>query len=316
MTKVDWPSFFRQLKASGRDFIGRYLPWKGSAWRQVTTAELKAATAAGVDYFFWFEDSDNHFRARDGFEAGAADAQEALRALARLGLPTTTPVYYTVDYPASTGSEIDAYFRGIASVVPVSQMGVYGNYTTVDWLYENGLATYFCQSNAWPQPQGRHPQAQMRQDVTSLWIGGVHCDRLTVTAADFGQCRRREQSDPRLHYTGTWSAIGQALASGGSYGRSSSPGASVTVYFSGTRLDWLAVKGFTPGVADVYLDGLKEATIDLAASASSYQVGVWSTGTLPEGDHMVEIVRSASSGEGEYLTVDALDVWGTVKTGT
>jgi len=75
MTKVDWPTFFRKLKASGRDFIGRYLPWKGAAWRQVTRAELEAATAAGVDYFFWFEDSDNHFSARNGFEQGVADAQ-------------------------------------------------------------------------------------------------------------------------------------------------------------------------------------------------------------------------------------------------
>ena len=133
MTKVDWPAFFRQLKASGRDFIGRYLPWRGSTWRQVTTAELDAATAAGVDYFFWFEDSDNHFAARNGFEQGVADAQEALRALERLGVPTTTPVYYTVDFPASDGSEIDAYFRGIVSVVPVSQVGVYGNYVTIDW---------------------------------------------------------------------------------------------------------------------------------------------------------------------------------------
>lgn len=315
MTKVDWPTFFRQLKASGRDFIGRYLPWKGAAWRQVTTTELKAATAAGIDYFFWFEDSENHFRARDGFEAGAADAQEALRALARLGLPTTTPVYYTVDFPSSDGSEIDAYFRGIASVVPVSQMGVYGNYTTIDWLYKHGLGTYFCQSNAWPQPQGWHPQAQMRQDVTGATISGVHCDRLTVTAADFGQCRRREQSDPRFHYTGTWSSIGQTLASGGSYRRSSTPGASATVYFRGTRLDWMAVKGLTPGVADVYLDGVKKATINLAAPVSTYQVNVWSTGSLPEGDHMVEIVRSSSSVSGKYLTLDALDIWGTMRTG-
>ncbi len=81
MTKVDWPTFFRGLKASGRDFIGRYLPWKGAAWRQVTTTELRAATAAGVDYFFWFEDSDNHFSARNGFAQGVADAEEALRAL-------------------------------------------------------------------------------------------------------------------------------------------------------------------------------------------------------------------------------------------
>jgi hypothetical protein len=315
MTNVDWSTFFRQLKASGRDFIGRYLPWKGAAWRQVTKTELNAATAAGVDYFFWFEDSDNHFAARNGFAQGVADAQEALRALEGLGVPTDTPVYYTVDFPASDGSEIDAYFRGIASVVPVSQVGVYGNYVTIDWIYEHGLATYFCQSNAWPQPQGWHPIAQMRQDVTGLWIGGVHCDRLTVTANDFGQCRRREQSDPRFHYTGTWSSIGQTLASGGSYGRSSTPGASATVYFRGTRLDWIAVKGLTPGVADVYLDGVKKATIDLAATASTYQVNAWSTGSLPEGNHMVEIVRSSSSASGEYLTLDALDIWGTLRTG-
>jgi hypothetical protein len=194
MTKVDWPAFFRQLKASGRDFIGRYLPWRGAAWRQVTKAELEAATAAGVDLFFWFEDSDNHFSARNGFTQGEADAQEALRALERLGVPSDTPVYYAVDFPALDGSEIDAYFRGINSVVPVSQVGVYGNYTTIDWVHKNGLATYFCQSNAWSQPQGWHPAAQMRQDVTSLTIGGVHCDRLTVTTDDFGQCRRREES--------------------------------------------------------------------------------------------------------------------------
>ena len=200
-------------------------------------------------------------------------------------------------------------------MVPVSQVGVYGNYTTIDWLYQHGLATYFCQSNAWPQPQGWHPVAQMRQDVTGLWISGVHCDRLTVTAADFGQCRRREQSDPRFSYTGTWSSIGQTLASGGSYGRSSTPGASATVYFRGTRLDWVAVEGLTPGVADVYLDGVKQATIDLAAPVSTYQVNAWSTGSLPEGNHMVEIVRSSSSASGEYLTLDALDIWGTMRAG-
>jgi len=155
----------------------------------------------------------------------------------------------------------------------------------------------------------------MRQDVTGLWISGVHCDRLTVTADDFGQCRRREQSDPRFHYTGTWSSIGQALASGGSYGRSSTPGASVIVYFRGTRLDWLAVEGLTSGVADVYLHGVKKATIDLAAPASTYQVNAWSTGSLPEGNHMVEIVRSSSNASDKRLTLDALDVWGTIRTG-
>ena len=77
----------------------------------------------------------------------------------------------------------------------------------------------------------------------------------------------------------------------------------------------MAVEGLTPGVADVYLDGVKQATIDLAAPVSTYQVNAWSTGSLPEGNYMVEIVRSSSSASGEYLTLDALDIWGTMRAG-
>ena len=315
-TSVVWPTFFRALRASGRDFIRRYLPVPGATWRAVTTTELKAAAAAGVDYFFWCEDSTNHYLARDGgFAAGVAQARASLSALASLGLPTSTPVYYTVDYPAASGTEIDAYFRGVNSVVPVSQIGAYGNYTTIDWLYQHGLATYFCESNAWPEPQGWHPQAQMQQNVSSYYVGGVHVDRLTVTAADFGQCRRHEQADPRIRYSGTWSDFNKTVASWGSYRRSSTSGASATVYFHGTRLDWIAMKGLTTGVADVYLDGAKKATINLAASAAAYQVMLWSTGTLADGDHTVKIVRSSSSASRKYLTLDAVDIWGTIKAG-
>ncbi len=68
-------------------------------------------------------------------------------------------------------------------------------------------------------------------------------------------------------------------------------------------------------MADVYLDGVKKATIDLAAPVSTYQVNAWSTGSLPEGNHMVEIVRSPNNAPDERLTLDALDIWGTLRTG-
>ncbi len=311
INNVDWPVYFAELKAAGRDFIGRYLPVEGAMWRRVTTPELDAATAAGVDYFFWFENS-NALRCLDGFEAGVADAQETLSALASLDLPSTTPVYYTVDMNLGEGSRIDAYFQGINSVVPISQVGVYGNYTAVDWVYEHGLATYFCQTNAWSDARGWHPEAQMHQDTTQHMIGGVYVDRLTVTAADFGQCRRREQSDPRIFRTGTWETYVKTAAFGGSYGRSKTGGASATIYFTGTRLDWIAMKGTTGGRADAYLDGVKKATIDLAASTASYRVKVWSTGTLAYGNHTVQIVRSSSSAATRYVTLDAVDVVGSI----
>jgi Domain of unknown function (DUF1906)/S-layer homology domain len=310
MTKVDWPTYFGALKASGRDFIGRYLPWKGSAWRQVTAVELKAAAVAGVDYFFWFEDSDNHFRARDGgFAAGAADAQEALRSLASLGLPTTTPVYYTVDFPCPDGSQIDAYFRGINSVVPVSQIGAYGNYTTIDWLYQHGLATYFCESNAWPEPQGWHPQAQMHQYASTYSIGGVSVDRLTVTAADFGQCRRHEEFDPRFYYSGSWtpSSTPAGVYSGGACEYSAAAGASVTVGFYGTSLDWIATKSPDGGSASVSLDGADATTISLYSATPQYQQKAWSSGPLSSGPHILTIRQNTGG-----LNVDAFDIAGSL----
>jgi hypothetical protein len=42
-------------------------------------------------------------------------------------------------------------------------------------------------------------------------------------------------------------------------------------------------------------------------------VKIWSTATLTNGVHTVRIVRSTASATGEYLTLDAVDIWGTIK---
>jgi len=126
-----------------------------------------------------------------------------------------------------------------------------------------------------------------------------------------------EQTDTRIAKVGSWINFTKAAASGGSYGRSltSTPAqASATISFTGTRLDYIGMKGTTAGVADVYLDGDKVATINLNASTATYDVLVWSSGTLPEGTHTVRIVRNADSGTTRYLTLDAVDIWGTIKT--
>jgi outer membrane protein assembly factor BamB len=125
---------------------------------------------------------------------------------------------------------------------------------------------------------------------------------------------RFEQTDTNIVKTGVWADFTKSAASGGSYGRSSTSGASATIYFTGTRLDWIAMKGTTTGIADVYLDGVFDATIDLTASTATYQVNVWSTGTLSSGTHHVEIVRNSGSGVGKYLTLDAVEIWGTIAT--
>ncbi len=125
---------------------------------------------------------------------------------------------------------------------------------------------------------------------------------------------RYQQTNTNIVKVGSWADFTTASASGGSYGRASTSGASATVYFSGTRLDWIAMKGTTTGLADVYLDGVFQTTLNLAASVALYQVNVWSTGTLSNGPHNVRIVRNSDSASGKYVTLDAFDIWGTISS--
>jgi cell wall-associated NlpC family hydrolase len=124
---------------------------------------------------------------------------------------------------------------------------------------------------------------------------------------------RYEQTNTSIAKTGTWTNYTKTAASGGSYGRSATAGASATIYFTGTRLDWIGMKGTTTGTAYVYLDGAKVATINLAASPGIYNVMVWSTGTLTSGNHSVRIERVG--GNTLFTTLDAVDIWGTIRSG-
>ena len=57
----------------------------------------------------------------------------------------------------------------------------------------------------------------------------------------------------------------------------------------------------------------KVATIDLASTVAVYQqkrLVHW--GPLPSGVHTVKIVRSSTSASGKYLTIDAVDIAGTL----
>jgi hypothetical protein len=134
----------------------------------------------------------------------------------------------------------------------------------------------------------------------------------SADAADPIGPNRYEQADTHIVKTGAWSDFSKTTASGGSYGRSSSSNASATIYFTGTRLDWIAMTGITPGIVDVYLDDVWQKKIDLYSPTARYRVVAWSSGTIADGPHKVELRRSTSSAAGEYLTLDAVDIWGTI----
>jgi peptidoglycan hydrolase-like protein with peptidoglycan-binding domain len=151
--------------------------------------------------------------------------------------------------------------------------------------------------------------AQGSVHVTVQAEGGVSS---ASTGDYFTFMTRYDQTDSRFAYSGAWAPFLRTTAWKGSYGRSSSGGASVTITFNGTRLDWIATKGTTTGIADVYLDGVLKKTVNLASATAVYQQRVWSTGTLNTGEHVVKIVRNSSSAPGKYLTIDAVDIAGSI----
>jgi len=126
---------------------------------------------------------------------------------------------------------------------------------------------------------------------------------------------RYQQTNPLLVYAGTWSSSSTSYASGGSFRYVNRAGASVTVHFSGTSLTWIAKKSSVYGKAKVTVDGGSPVIVDLYSASVKWQQKVWSTGALPQGDHVVKIEWTGSknaSASGTNINVDAFDIVGTL----
>src|SRR5690606_17757827 len=121
------------LKAANVKFAFRYLSFENNLTKPklLTNAEALALSQAGiavVSNFEWYPE-----RCKEGFAAGAQDADIALAQAKAAGAPDGKPVYFSVDIDTSPESVYD-YFRGVASKMPLGQIGVYGSYRVVKGL--------------------------------------------------------------------------------------------------------------------------------------------------------------------------------------
>lgn len=78
--------------------------------------------------------------------------------------------------------------------------------------------------------------------------------------------RRFSERSPSITYQGTWKTATRTAYAGGAAKYASSPGASASFSFSGTRVVWFGPVGPTRGKANVFLDGVYQRTIDLHAT--------------------------------------------------
>jgi trimeric autotransporter adhesin len=122
---------------------------------------------------------------------------------------------------------------------------------------------------------------------------------------------RVEQNDPSLSYTGTWFLNSNPGQSGGSAVLATDAGARATITFNGAGIRWLAYRDAWSGIANVYLDGVLQTSVDTFVAVDQPQTTAYEIGGLMPGTHSLTIEvtgkRNPQSG-GSWVWVDAFDV--------
>jgi hypothetical protein len=121
-----------------------------------------------------------------------------------------------------------------------------------------------------------------------VWLG--HTYRFRVRALDnaanvgawaYGPASRLSaisQSIPAVHYHGSWSTVTSSTTWWGGTARSSSTaGSTVSYTFPGRSIAWVGVKAPTRGKAQIYINGVLRATVDLWLSTVHKRHVIWQT---------------------------------------
>ena len=122
---------------------------------------------------------------------------------------------------------------------------------------------------------------------------------------------RYEQNNPAVQLTGNWLPNSGAFNSGGSAILAMDQGSQARFTFTGTGVQWIGYRDAWSGIAQVYLDGALQGTIDTYSAGQQAQAVVYSLSGLSKASHNLTLVvagtHNANSG-GAWVWVDAFDV--------
>jgi hypothetical protein len=172
------------IRSAGYIFAVRYLSY--DTGKNLSASEARALMAAGVDIVSNWESGASD--ALMGNARGASDAQEAQRQATAAGMPAGRPIYFSVDFDATSGQQaaINDYFDGVASVLGGDRTGAYGGFYPIQRLFDAGKIGFGWQTYAWSGGQWE-PRAQLRQIHNGVTVAGGDCDVDQSEARDFGQ---------------------------------------------------------------------------------------------------------------------------------
>lgn len=136
------------LKAAGKLFAIRYIPYFGDGGKGVTEAEIAALHKEGLSVAFVFESYAG--RILEGRLSGEQDASHSAAVLTLLGAPPGQPVYFACDIDVRSVGEFDQvadYMDGAKYILGRKRVGIYGSYSVM--RYFSTTIEYLWQTYAW-----------------------------------------------------------------------------------------------------------------------------------------------------------------------
>jgi hypothetical protein len=104
------------------------------------------------------------------------------------------------------------------------------------------------------------------------------------------------ETNTRVRYTGSWSLATGTPYWGAKAKASSRAGATASLTFTGRSVEWIARKGPARGKAQVYINGVLKATLDLYASTYQNQRVVWTGSWSSSASRTITIKVLGTSG--------------------
>jgi beta-galactosidase GanA len=150
-------------------------------------------------------------------------------------------------------------------------------------------------------------------DATSTKTVNTHLALNTDESAGYTY----DDTSPALQYAGTWTHAGPSSGyTQGDYHSTESwstqAGASMTLPFTGSGIEWIGPKNTNGGIADVYIDGTLAGTVDTyAPGGKEFQQVLFTKTGLSAGQHTLKIVVTGQqnpSSSGDTVVVDAINV--------
>lgn len=169
------------LTAAGVTSVGRYL---GTDGRCITLPELTDYLNNGVSVWLVKENSSRGML--NGYGQGASDARDAQGQLDALG-QSNAVVYFTADFDIQRFQFAagDQYLLGVASVMPVSRIGLYAG---IDYLnHTAALVTYRWKTASSSFDHGQTAAAQLHLIQTTGATPIPNTDFDIIVQADHGQ---------------------------------------------------------------------------------------------------------------------------------